>query len=134
MNTPPETCSSMIDGEDISTDNIVITTAAVRKLVLPPTLDTDFLLVDFRKKLQVIRQEVVSLVRPRRRWRIVSRRSHTRARSSSTYRRRSPAREAAHPACPRAIVLGYCHVLTVIGLHTHFNIIVVSIADGEFSV
>ena len=48
----------MIDGEDISTDNIVIATAAVRKLVLPPTLDTDFLPVDFRKKLQVIRQEV----------------------------------------------------------------------------
>ena len=57
MNTPPETRSSMIDGEDISTDNIVIATAAVRKLVLPPTLDTDFLPVDFRKKLQVIRQE-----------------------------------------------------------------------------
>ncbi|KAM5534251.1 hypothetical protein V8D89_012076 [Ganoderma adspersum] len=45
------------DGEDILTDSIVIATAAVRKLVLPPTLDTDFLLVDFRKKLQVIRQE-----------------------------------------------------------------------------
>ena len=47
----------MIDGEDISTNNIVIATAAVRKLVLPPTLDTNFLLVDFRKKLQVIHQE-----------------------------------------------------------------------------
>ena len=48
----------MIDGEDISTDSIVIATAVVRKLVLPPTLDTDFLPVDFRKRLQVIHQEL----------------------------------------------------------------------------
>ena len=57
INTPLETCSFMIDGEDILTNSVVTAVAAVRKLVLPLSLDTNFLPVDFRKKLQVIRQE-----------------------------------------------------------------------------